>query len=456
MTQFKKLLDSQRQFFASGITRSIDFRIESLKKLQAAVLRNEKEIFEALRSDLGKSEFESYGSEIGIVLDEIRTAIWNVRSWSRPKRVRTSLAIFPAKSFIMYEPFGSVLIIAPWNYPFQLMLVPLIGAIAAGNCAVLKPSEIAPKTSSLIRKIISEIFPEEFIAVREGTAEVSKKLLNESFDYIFFTGGTTVAKSVMQAAARRLTPVTLELGGKSPAIVDKNCDVRSAAKRIVWGKFFNAGQTCVAPDYVLVHQSVKKELINNMVETLKSFYGSDASQSPDYGRIIDNRHFDRLRKFLKRGEIVAGGKSSKKERYIEPTIIDEVLWNHPIMKEEIFGPILPILSFDDLTTVIEAIRERPKPLALYVFTKRTDTADFVMNSLQFGGGCINDTVSHFANSRLPFGGIGESGVGQYHGKHTFLLFSHKKSIVKKPTWLDIPIRYPPYKGKLSLVKLILR
>lgn len=456
MKQYKQLVEAHHDFFYSGVTRSIDFRIESLKKLQIAVLQHEKEIQEALRLDLGKPEFESYASEIGIVLNEIRSALKNVRSWSKPHKVRTPLAIFPGKSCIIPEPFGVVLIISPWNYPFQLAMVPLIGAMAAGNCCLIKPSEFASQTSALVKKIIANTFPSNFVSVVEGDVKAAKKILREKFDYIFYTGGTNAARSIMESAAKHLTPVTLELGGKSPAIVDRECDVQSAAKRIVWGKFFNTGQTCVAPDYVVVHQSIKRELIDHMVNTLQKFYGDDASQSEDYGRIINAKHFDRLRALMKNGKIVTGGKSSKKDRYIAPTLLDNVEWSDPVMQEEIFGPILPILSYDDLTAVIAKIRQRPKPLSLYLFSTNKQTQEEILNTLQFGGGCINDTLSHFANAKLPFGGIGESGMGQYHGKHSFNLFSHQKAILKKPKWLDLPIRYPPYKGKLKIVKLILR
>lgn len=456
MKQYKQLVEAHHDFFYSGVTRSIDFRIESLKKLQIAVLQHEKEIQEALRLDLGKPEFESYASEIGIVLDEIRSALKNVRSWSKPRKVRTPLAIFPGKSCIIPEPFGVVLIISPWNYPFQLAMVPLIGAMAAGNCCLIKPSEFAPQTSALVKKIIANTFPSNYVSVVEGDVKAAKKILLEKFDYIFYTGGTNAARSIMESAAKHLTPVTLELGGKSPAIVDRECNVQSAAKRIVWGKFFNTGQTCVAPDYVVVHQSIKRELIDHMVNTLQKFYGDDASQSEDYGRIINAKHFDRLRALMRNGKIVTGGKSSKKDRYIAPTLLDNVEWSDPVMQEEIFGPILPILSYDDLTAVIAKIRQRPKPLSLYLFSTNKQTQEEILNTLQFGGGCINDTLSHFANAKLPFGGIGESGTGQYHGKHSFDLFSHQKAIFKKPKWLDLPIRYPPYKGKLGIVKLILR
>jgi len=456
MSSVRELIHKQRAFFHSGAPKALDYRVEALKRLRRVLLEREEDAYAALRNDLRKPQFEAYGSEIGFVLNEMRTAISRIPSWAKPKRVPTPLVLFPASSVIIPEPYGVVLIIAPWNYPLMLALSPLIGAIAAGNCAIVKPSEIARHTSAFLAKLIKDVYPEEHVAVVEGGARTSKRLLREKCDYIFYTGGSRVAHEVMKAAAVHLTPVTLELGGKSPAIVDQGADIRQAAKRIVWGKFFNAGQTCVAPDYVVAHSAIKDSLIAGMKRFIREFYGEDAFESPDYGRIIDLRHFDRLRTLTKKGRVVAGGKFSKKDLFIEPTILDQISWNDPIMQEEVFGPLLPVIEYENLTHVLEAIRNLPKPLSLYVFSRNKTRQKQVVQTLSFGGGCVNETLSHFANPRLPFGGIGESGTGRYHGKHTFDLFSHQKSILKKPTWIDIPIRYPPYRGKLGLVKKILR
>lgn len=456
MPSARELIHKQRSFFHSGVTKDLDYRIDALRRLRRLLLEREGEAYTALRNDLRKPEFEAYGSEIGFVLNEIRTAVSRLHAWARPKRVRTPLVLFPATSMVIPEPYGVVLIISPWNYPLMLALSPLVGAVAAGNCAVVKPSEVSPHTSAFVSKLIRDSFPEEHVAAVEGGPETSRRLLRERFDFILYTGGSRIAHEVMKAAAVHLTPVALELCGKSPAIVDHDVDIKQAAKRIVWGKFFNAGQTCIAPDYVIAHVCIKDSLVTEMTRCITEFYGRNVSQSPDYGRIINLRHFNRLRSLMKRGRVIAGGGSSKKDLFIEPTIIDGVSWTDPIMQEEIFGPLLPVLGFESFDQMVESIRNLPKPLSLYIFSKNRKRQKQVVNSISFGGGCINETLSHFANPRLPFGGIGESGTGQYHGKHSFDLFSHQKSIVKKPTWLDIPIRYPPYQGKLGLVKKILR
>ncbi len=456
MASIRDLVETQGAFFRTGRTKALDFRTESLRRLRRLLLEREHEAYEALRNDLRKPPFEAYGSEIGFVLNEIRTAISRTSSWAKPKRVRTPLVLFPASSMIVPEPYGVVLIISPWNYPLMLALSPLIGAIAAGNCVIVKPSEISPYTSAFISKLIKDSFPEEHVAAIEGGPETSRRLLREKFDFILYTGGGRVAHEVMKAAAVHLTPVALELGGKSPAIVDRDANIKQAAKRIVWGKFFNAGQTCVAPDYVIAHVNIKDALLAEMKRYIGEFYGQNASDSPDYGRIIDLRHFNRLISLMKKGRIIVGGTSSRKDLYIEPTIIDGVSWIDPIMREEIFGPLLPVLDFENLDHLVDSIRDLPKPLSLYIFSKSRARQKHIMNSIPFGGGCINETLSHFANPRLPFGGIGESGMGRYHGKYSFDLFSHQKSIVKNPTWIDIPIRYPPYRGKLGLVRKILR
>ncbi|MBM4169573.1 MAG: aldehyde dehydrogenase [Ignavibacteria bacterium] len=456
MPSIGDLVHAQQTFFRTGTTRIPAYRIEALKRLHRNLAAREEEAFDALWSDLRKPRFEAYGSEIGFVLNELRTAIARTTAWARPHRSLAPLVLFPASSKVIPEPFGVVLIISPWNYPLMLALSPLIGAVAAGNCAVVKPSESAPHTSAFVLRLVRDSFPEEHVAVIEGGPTISKRLLREKFNFILYTGGSRVAHEVMKAASVHLTPVALELGGKSPAIVDGDVDIGQAAKRIVWGKFFNAGQTCVAPDYVVVHVSAKERLLAAMKQCVGEFYGQDPSKSTDYGRIIDLRHFNRLISLMKRGRVVVGGGYSKKDLFIEPTIIDGVSWDDPIMKEEIFGPLLPILEYDDFNDVLKVIRNRPRPLSLYIFSNNRNRQRQAVDSIQFGGGCINETLSHFANPRLPFGGIGESGIGRYHGKHTFDLFSHQKSVLRKPTWLDIPIRYPPYRGKLGLVKKILR
>lgn len=455
MDDIKAILAGQKNFFDSGQTRDVGFRAAQLDTLYRAIRDNQNNILNALRQDLSKSPYEGYLTEVGNVLDEIRFVRKHLAKWVRPKRVRTHLFQFPGASFVYPEPYGVALIISPWNYPFLLVIGPLIGSAAAGNCSVVKPSELAPATARIIKEIIGSKFDRNFIAVVEGDARVSSALLDESFDYIFFTGSAGIGKIVMEAAARNLTPVTLELGGKSPCIVDRDVDLSLTARRIASGKFINAGQTCIAPDYLLAHRGIKAELIDRMKACISRFYGRDPRQSPDYPRIINEKHFLRLEKLLQHGNIVAGGQADRQNLYIAPTILDKVAWDDPIMQEEIFGPILPVIDFDDLAEVIPRIKSLPEPLALYLFSNNKRHREKIVKDIPFGGGCINDTLLHFTNPHLPFGGIGSSGMGSYHGKRSFDTFSHPKSILKRYFRLEAPLRYPPYGNKLGILKKIM-
>ncbi len=445
-------LGQQRQYFAEGKTKSIRHRLEFLNRLEHSILKHENDIMEALRKDLNKAPFEAYATEIGMVLEEIRFVGKHLRGWARPRQVRTPITNFPSVSRIYSEPFGVVLIMSPWNYPFQLAISPLVGAIAAGNCAIVKPSNYSPNTSVVIELILSEVFPKEYVAVIQGGREANQTLLEQKFDYIFFTGSVAVGKMVMRAASEFLTPVTLELGGKSPCIVDETANLEIAARRIVWGKFINSGQTCVAPDYLLVHHSVKAALLEKMKKYIHQFYGEEACMSDSFPKIINEKHFDRLLDLIKNESIVIGGTSSRERNQISPTILNNVKWNSPVMAEEIFGPILPVLEFKNLNEVITMVNNHPKPLALYYFTTKKENERRIIKSISYGGGCINDTIMHLATSYMPFGGVGDSGMGRYHGKDSFDTFSHKKSVLKKANWLDVPLRYPPYKDHLKTLK----
>lgn len=452
--QINKLIEKQRKFFASGLTKDINFRKEKLISLYNAIKRNEQLVMDALILDLNKSEYEAYMSEVGVVLAEISFVLKNLRKWSKPKKVGTSITQAPGKSFIYYEPYGVALIISPWNYPFQLALAPLIGAISSGNTVIIKPSNYSLHTSKIVKAIIEEVFDEKYVAVVEGGREENTALLEQRFDYIFFTGSVAVGKVVMQAAAKYLTPVTLELGGKSPCIVDETADLKMAARRIVWGKFLNAGQTCIAPDYLLVNKNIKDELLVLMKEEIISFYGPDPLCCGFFPKIISKKHYDRLIDLAKDEEIYYGfGKNGEQ---IAPTILNNVSWDAPIMQEEIFGPLLPVIEFENLLETLEKVKNREKPLALYLFTKDKKVEKKVLEQISFGGGCINDTVLHFSSKTLPFGGVGNSGMGSYHGKYSFQTFSHKKSILKKTSFLDIPLRYPPFNKKTSFLKRILK
>jgi len=450
----KQLLHEHRSYFATGITKEVSFRLKQLMVLRKAVKDNEDAFSHALKVDLNKPPFEAYGGEIAIVLREIDHAVRHLRCWTKPRRVRTPLALFPSKGFVLREPFGVALIIGPWNFPVQLMLVPLVGAIAAGNCAVLKPSLAASSTSHVIAKIISENFAPAYVSVLEGGAETAQALLAERFDYVFFTGGVASGRLVMAAAAKHLTPVTLELGGKNPCIVDADCDLDVAARRIVFGKFFNAGQSCVAVDYLLVDRRIKQALLSRMIEQIVKFYGKDPSCSPDLCRIVNEHHFDRLMGLLQAGNVVIGGGSDRAARYIAPTIIDGISGSEPIMEDEIFGPLLPVLGYDELTEAIEFVNNRPKPLALYFFSRNMARQEHALSGTSSGGGCINDTLVHFTVAGLPFGGIGDSGMGTYHGKASFDTFTHERSIIRNNFLVDVFLRYPPYKDHLRWLKKI--
>ena len=450
------IVESQRRFFQTGKTKNIDFRLEQLRKLRDVLKKSEQRIYEALRQDLGKSPMESYTGELGVLIVELRHALENLHFWVQPRRVSTPLVIFPSRSVIYRQPRGIALIIGPWNYPIQLLISPLLGAISAGNCAILKPSELTPESSRLVAQLIEETFPPEFVTVVEGGREEAETLLNQKFDYIFFTGSLKVGQIVAQAAAKHLTPITLELGGKSPCIVADDAPIDTTARRIVWGKYFNAGQTCVAPDYLLVQKKVKNELLKSMIQSLQESFGSDPMDSPDFARIINDSHFSRLEKLLKNGNIVTGGKTDRDKRYIAPTILDDVSLDDEIMSEEIFGPILPVLEYESIDEVVEIVRQRPYPLSFYLFTRDKKVQERLIKDIPFGGGCINNTLVHFANPELPFGGIGASGVGNYHGEYSFQAFSHTKSVVRTPFWIDIKLRYRPYLNKLSLIKRIMK
>ncbi|MGF6353909.1 aldehyde dehydrogenase (NAD+) [Paenibacillus sp. 4624] len=429
--QAKQLVTTQRTFFNTGQTKPVEYRIQALHNLREGIEKYQERILDALRADLNKSEAEGYGSEIRIVLGELDYTLEHLREWVAPRSVPTSSAMPDAVSTIYPEPYGVALIIAPWNYPFQLAFGPLIGAIAAGNCAVIKPSELTPATSRLISDLIQEIYPEEYIAVMEGEVETSTALLKEKFDYIFFTGSTGVGRIVMKAAAEHLTPVTLELGGKSPAIVHQDADLKLAAQRLVRGKFLNAGQTCVAPDYLLVDEQVYDQLIEEIKAEVRDKFGDDVMQNKDFPHIVNTRNFDRLSAFLTNGKTLMGGRSNRDQLTIEPTVLGNVDWDSPVMQEEIFGPILPVFTYRDLNPMLDEIIRRPKPLALYLFTENEALQDQVLNQVSFGGGCINETLSHMTSHYLPFGGVGESGMGSYHGQQSFEVFSHHKSILKR-------------------------
>ncbi len=445
-------LGQQRQYFSEGKTKNISHRLEFLYRLEQSILKHEKDIMEALRKDLNKAPFEAYATEIGMVLEEIRFVSKHLRGWARPRQVRTPITNFPSVSRIYSEPYGVVLIMSPWNYPFQLAISPLASAIAAGNCAIVKPSNYSPNTSAVIELILSEVFPKKYVAVIQGGREANKTLLEQKFDYIFFTGSVAVGKTVMRAASQHLTPVTLELGGKSPCIVDETANLELAARRIIWGKFLNSGQTCVAPDYLLVHHSVKEKLLEKMKKYIRQFYGDEACLSDSFPKIINEKHFERLLDLIKNESIVIGGTFSRERNQISPTILNNIKWSSSVMAEEIFGPILPVLEFKNLKEVITMVNNHPKPLALYYFTTKKENERRIIKSISYGGGCINDTIMHLATSYMPFGGVGESGMGRYHGKDSFDTFSHKKSVLKKANWLDVPLRYPPYKDHLKMLK----
>ena len=455
----QEILDKQRAFFRTGATQSLAWRKEHLRQLRVLLTSNETEIAAALHTDLRKSESEVIATELFPVLDEIDYHLKRLDRWMQPEKVRSSLLTEPSKSEIRRVPFGCALIIGTWNYPLNLILLPLVGSISGGNCAVLKPSELAPATSRLVKKLISERFDEHFIAVVEGGAEVAEGLLSLRFDTIFFTGSPHIGKIVMQKAAENLIPVTLELGGKSPAIVHKDADIKKAARRVMWGKLINCGQTCIAPDFLLVHESVKAAFLEEAASAVRKFFGRNPQKAEDYGRIISGRHHERLVRLMSDPDlhVIFGGGYDVADKYIEPTLLDGVSWDHPLMKEEIFGPILPVLTFTDPEPVIDQLQAMENPLALYVFTASDSFAERILREVPHGGSCINDTIMHIVNPNLPFGGAGTSGIGQYHGRYSFEAFTRPQSVMRRGLFPDPSFRYPPYKRtKFFLKKFLLR
>ncbi|MBT4246568.1 MAG: aldehyde dehydrogenase [Flavobacteriaceae bacterium] len=452
----KSIINNQIDYFNSRKTLNINFRIQLLKSLKKEIELNEKEIENALNKDLGKSNGESYLTEIWFVYSEIKIALKNIKKWVKRKPIRSSLLNFPSSDFIVPEPYGNTLHISPWNYPFQLSIAPLVGAIAAGNTVLLKPSEYSINTSIILEKILAKVFDDGFVKVVQGGPEVASKLLEFKWNYIFFTGSITVGKIVAQQAAKHLTPVTLELGGKNPCVIDETASIKVTAKRIVWGKFTNCGQTCIAPDFLIVNRKIKEKLIKEIINQLSLAYSNKPIESIEYGRIISEKHMNYLSSLLEDQKILYGGHFDIEKKYFEPTIIEINNFDSKLMKEEIFGPILPIVEYDNFKEVDEIIKRYTHPLAMYIFTKNIAFGKKFLESYPFGGGAINDTVVHIANDRLPFGGVGSSGMGKYHGKSTFETFSHYKPYISRPLWIDPPLRYPPFKNKINFMKKILK
>ena len=430
-------------------------RKAKLIKLREIIKLHEVGICEALKKDLGKSPFEAYATEIGILLEEIKFTLKHLDEWAKPRKIKTPFSLFPGKSTIYPEPYGTVLILSPWNYPFQLCISPLIGAIAAGNKVVIKPSEFTPHTNYILQSVLEKVFDRSEVELTEGGIDETQSLLKQKFDYIFFTGSTMVGKIIMKAAAEHLTPVTLELGGKSPLLIESSANIELAAKRCAWGKFINAGQTCVAPDYVLVPKALQDLFIERVKYHIQAFYGLDIKASPDYSRIINERHLTRLERLIDQSKIAFGGKVIKEEKYLEPTILKNVSWDDAVMGDEIFGPILPVIPYDSLDDTLNRLKRLPKPLAFYLFSEDKNVKKKILADMPFGGGCVNDTLVHLANPYLPFGGVGPSGIGSYHGQKSFETFTHYKSVFKQSTTVDIPVRYPPYTGKLKWLKFFL-
>lgn len=450
------LLQDQKKYFESGITQTYEFRMMQLENLKKSIEDHEAEILEALHHDLRKPAFEGYATEVGFVLQSIRHTMKELKSWMKTQTVKTPLYQAGAKSKVHPVPYGVVLVIAPFNYPFQLAMEPLIGAIAAGNTVILKPSEYTVNTEAVLEKVIAQAFDPQYVTTVTGGKEVVTRLIYMPFDYIFFTGSVAVGRVVMKAASERLTPLTLELGGKSPAIVHEDANLDIAAKRITWGKMMNAGQTCVAPDYVYVHEDCKDQLIEKICQNILEFYGDKAQDSPDFCRIVNERHYERLVQLLDSGKTVCGGEHDREDLYIAPTLLTEVTWDDEVMKDEIFGPILPILTYQNISEVVEGVKHSAKPLALYIFSESETVQNFLTYQIPFGGGCINDTISHVSSPFMPFGGVGSSGLGAYHGKYSFETFSHFKSILSKSTQWDLPLVYPPYKNRVNWIKKILK
>ena len=455
---YTDLLRMMHLHFESGVTRPYTFRLKKLKDLKQAIIDFEEEIYAALFYDLKKSREEAYATEIGLTLSEVNTAIKNLQQWMEVEHVPTDLVNLPSTSKIYRDPLGVVLIISPWNYPFQLLFNPLIGAIAGGNCMVLKPSEFAPAVASVMQKICDKVFPREYISLIQGDGAgiIGEMMQNFRFDHIFYTGSVAVGKQIYKLAAENLIPVTLELGGKSPCIVEADANIKVAARRIVLGKFLNAGQTCIAPDYILVHHSRKEMLIEKLKESIEEFYTENAAESEDYGKIINAKRFDTLLSYLSHGQVIYGGQSDRLKLFIAPTLITDIEPDTALMRDEIFGPILPILSFDNMEEAVHIVKQNANPLAFYLFTSSSKKEKQWMESVAFGGGCVNNTDWHFTNHHLPFGGVGNSGIGAYHGKYTFELFTRRKPVLKTPNWFDPFLKYPPFKGRLWLFKWLIR
>nr|WP_152556438.1 aldehyde dehydrogenase [Nonlabens ulvanivorans] len=456
MNQIHNYHQAHKEFFNSQQTKDVMYRITALQKLKAVIENKEQEIYDALANDLGKSEFEAFITEYQVITGELDKYIKKTKKWASPRKVRPSLLNFPSKARQYPEPYGNTLIISPWNYPFQLALAPLIGAVAAGNTVILKPSEFSTATSQLLQDIIDEAFIPQHVKVIQGDADVAKELTSLKWDYIFFTGSPPVGKAIYQAAAKNLTPVTLELGGKNPCVVHESAQLKIAARRIVWGKFLNAGQTCIAPDYLLVHESVKLEFIKHVKAEIINFFGENPMESSDFPRIIRDQHFEKLVDMLKDQHILTGGTHDINSLYIAPTLLDEPSRESTVMQQEIFGPILPIISYKTKGDLIEWIDSYEKSLGAYLFSNNTNFEQWFIGRFSYGGGVINDSIVQFVNERLPFGGVGNSGIGNYHGKKTFETFSHLKSVVHRGTWIDIPVKYAPYDGKLNIIKKALR
>ena len=454
----KEQLENMRRYFQTGATLSYEFRKEQLLKLKKTILKYEKELHAALYADLKKSEEESWVTETGFLLTEINTTIKHLKSWMRPEIVSTNLLNLPSSSHIYNEPLGTVLVIGPWNYPLQLLLTPVVGAIAAGNCVVIKPSEFAPHTSAVNEKIINETFAPEYILYVQGDGALIIPEMMEAFrfDHVFYTGSTVVGKLIYQLAAKELVPVTLELGGKSPCVVDEDANLEVAARRIALTTFSNAGQMCVAPDYVLVHQSIKEKFVELFIQAIKKFFGDQPEENYNFGKIINDKQFDRLVGYLSNGTVVHGGRHDKSKLFIEPTVLENVAMDSPVMRNEIFGPIVPVIPFNSKEEALKMIDQNRNPLAFYIFTSSKRNEEWWLSQVPFGGGCVNNASWHLTNHHLPFGGRGFSGTGSYHGKHSFLTFTHQKAVMKTPTWFDPAVKYPPFKGKLKLFKLVIR
>jgi len=455
MQDFAKLVENQRSYFFTQATKPYAFRKEQLEKLGRWMNENEQAILDALHQDLGKSRYEGYLTEVAMVKQELKDALHSLKKWMKPRRARTAIGQLPGTCRMYAEPYGVTLIMSPWNYPFQLTIAPLIGAISAGNCAVVKPSAYSAATSALIKRMMDELYDPAYIACVEGGRQENAGLLEQNFDFIFFTGSPNVGRLVMEKASAHLTPVSLELGGKSPVIVDETADIALTAKRLAWGKCVNAGQTCVAPDYVLVHHSREEALLEALIAELRRMYTSAPLMNPDFPTIINQRHFERLVGLMQSGVVSHGGQIDVQTRRIAPTLLTDVSWDSAVMQEEIFGPLLPILPYRKLDDAIREIQSRPKPLALYLFTQSKETEERVMREVSFGGGCVNDTILHLATPHMPFGGVGESGMGGYHGKYSFDTFSHVKSVLKRWKKPDVPLRYAPYDGKMKWIKKIM-